>query len=260
MRQSADRHAATAPRPPRANLGALVPDADYRSADARAAARRPRAATAQGLLLIGEPPAGFGVAVLPGNNFHVFDYALFWANVRADAARRLGRVHIADDHRRRALDFRDALPDGGRLAGLDVGTKTIGARLLRRRVDDRHARRDDPPHQVQRRSRRARPRSRRRRSIRGLVIGLPLNMDGSDSPRTQAVRAFARNLAPLALPILLWDERWSTAAVTRTLIAADASRARARRTGRQDGRRLHPAGRDRRAGRRLTGGEAGCRS
>jgi len=58
------------------------------------------------------------------------------------------------------------------------------------------------------------------------VIGLPLNMDGSDSPRTQSIRAFARNLAPLDLPILLWDERWSTAAVTRTLLDADTSRKR----------------------------------
>ncbi len=62
--------------------------------------------------------------------------------------------------------------------------------------------------------------------VRGIVVGLPLNLDGSDSPRTQSVRAFARNLAPLGLPLLLWDERWSTQAVTRTLIDADASRAR----------------------------------
>ena len=47
--------------------------------------------------------------------------------------------------------------------------------------------------------------------VEGLVIGLPLNLDGSDSPRTQSTRAFARNLADLELPILLWDERWSTA-------------------------------------------------
>jgi putative Holliday junction resolvase len=58
------------------------------------------------------------------------------------------------------------------------------------------------------------------------VIGLPLNMDGSESPRTQSTRAFARNMEALGLPILLWDERWSTQAVTRTLIDADASRAR----------------------------------
>ena len=60
----------------------------------------------------------------------------------------------------------------------------------------------------------------------GLVVGLPLNMDGSDSPRTQSVRAFARNLAPLDLPILLWDERWSTQAVERAMIDADVSRAK----------------------------------
>ena len=63
-------------------------------------------------------------------------------------------------------------------------------------------------------------------AVRGLVVGLPLNMDGTDSPRTQGVRAFARNLAPLGLPILLWDERWSTAAVERAMIAADVSRAK----------------------------------
>nr|HMP46915.1 Holliday junction resolvase RuvX [Sphingopyxis sp.] len=63
-------------------------------------------------------------------------------------------------------------------------------------------------------------------SVAGLVVGLPLNMDGSDSPRTQSVRAFARNLAPLGLPVLLWDERWSTAAVERAMIAADVSRAK----------------------------------
>jgi putative Holliday junction resolvase len=62
--------------------------------------------------------------------------------------------------------------------------------------------------------------------VRGLVIGLPLNMEGTESPRSQASRAFARNIADMGLPILLWDERWSTQAVTRTLIDADASRAR----------------------------------
>ena len=65
-----------------------------------------------------------------------------------------------------------------------------------------------------------------REHVVGLVVGLPLNMDGSDSPRTQSVRAFARNLAPLGLPILLWDERWSTQAVERAMIDADVSRAR----------------------------------
>ena len=121
--------------------------------------------------------------------------------------------------------FRAALPERGRLAGLDVGTKTIGtafcdadwtiasaASLIRRTKFARdvaalHGLIED-------------------QQVKGIVIGLPLSMDGSDSPRTQSIRAFARNLAPLGLPVLLWDERWSTQAVTRALIEADASRAR----------------------------------
>ena len=122
-------------------------------------------------------------------------------------------------------EFRTALPEGGRLIGLDVGTKTIGtalcdagwsiataAELIRRTkfsVDKA-----------------ALEKLISSQAVKGLVIGLPLNLDGTDSPRTQSVRAFARNLEPLGLPILLWDERWSTQAVTRTLLDADASRAR----------------------------------
>ena len=64
------------------------------------------------------------------------------------------------------------------------------------------------------------------RPTRGIVIGLPLNMDGSESPRSQSSRAFARNIADLGLPILLRDERWSTQAVERDMIAADMSRAK----------------------------------
>lgn len=62
--------------------------------------------------------------------------------------------------------------------------------------------------------------------VKGIVIGLPLNLDGSGSPRSQASTAFARNMADLGRPILLWDERWSTQAVTRMMIDADTSRAR----------------------------------
>jgi putative Holliday junction resolvase len=62
--------------------------------------------------------------------------------------------------------------------------------------------------------------------VRGIVIGLPLNMDGSEGPRAQASRAYARNLAPLGLPVLLWDERWSTASAERDMIAQDMSRAK----------------------------------
>ena len=70
------------------------------------------------------------------------------------------------------------------------------------------------------------------RSIKGVVIGLPLNMDSSEGPRSQSSRAYAKNLEPLDLPILLWDERWSTASAERGLIAQDMSRAK--RAGRID--------------------------
>ena len=126
---------------------------------------------------------------------------------------------------RSALDYRAALPAAGRLAGLDVGTRTIGLACC----DSQWT--IASPAETIRRTKFAADLAAlaaivKAQDIRGLVVGLPLNMDGTDSPRTQAIRAFARNLAPLALPILLWDERWSTAAVTRTLLAADASRAR----------------------------------
>ena len=62
--------------------------------------------------------------------------------------------------------------------------------------------------------------------MKGWVLGLPLNLDASEGPRAQSTRAFARNCADLGLPVLLWDERWSTQAVTRALIEQDASRAR----------------------------------
>ncbi|MCE7796798.1 Holliday junction resolvase RuvX [Sphingobium sufflavum] len=121
--------------------------------------------------------------------------------------------------------FRQALPNGGRLAGLDVGTKTIGVAIC------------DAEWMIATgsetiaRTKFSKDKGKLKeilaaQSIRGLVIGLPLNMDGTDSPRTQSSRAFARNVADLNLPILLWDERWSTQAVTRAMIDADTSRAR----------------------------------
>lgn len=124
-----------------------------------------------------------------------------------------------------ASELAEALPGGGRLIGLDVGTKTIGVAfcdqgwsfatpaktLLRKKFSVDLA---------------AISELVKSHGIVGIVVGLPLNMDGSDSARTQSVRAFARNLAPLALPLLMWDERWSTAAVERAMIAADVSRAK----------------------------------
>ncbi len=64
------------------------------------------------------------------------------------------------------------------------------------------------------------------RKVQGLIIGLPRNMDGSEGPRAQSCRAYARNLADLGLPILLWDERLSTASAEAALIAQDISRAK----------------------------------
>jgi putative Holliday junction resolvase len=125
----------------------------------------------------------------------------------------------------KAAQIREALPDGGPLIGLDVGTKTVGVAFCDAQWTFA------TPAELIRRGKFAADLERLRRLIAarnvvGIVVGLPLNLDGSESPRTQSVRAFARNLEPLELPILLWDERWSTMAVTRTLIDADASRAR----------------------------------
>jgi putative Holliday junction resolvase len=122
-------------------------------------------------------------------------------------------------------EFAGALPSGGKLVGLDVGTKTIGIAIC-----DAGWHFAGPAETI-RRTKFTQDLASLRTIIdheqgRGLVVGLPLNMDGSDSPRTQSVRAFARNLAPLELPILLWDERWSTQAVERAMIDADVSRAR----------------------------------
>jgi putative Holliday junction resolvase len=118
------------------------------------------------------------------------------------------------------------LPEHARLLGLDLGTKTIGLALsdLERQIatpletikrvkftlDAAELLRIATSHRVA-----------------GLVIGLPLNMDGSEGPRVQSTRAFVRNLAGLTeLPIVFWDERMSTLAVTRILLDADASRAK----------------------------------
>ena len=124
----------------------------------------------------------------------------------------------------RAL-FREALPEGGRLIGLDVGTKTIGTALC-----DAGWSFASPAVLVNRTKFSADKAQLatliRQQSVRGTVIGLPLNMDGTDSPRTQSVRAFARNLDDMNLPIFLWDERWSTVAVERQMIAEDLSRAK----------------------------------
>lgn len=123
-------------------------------------------------------------------------------------------------------DLAATLPPTGALIGLDLGTKTIGLA-----VSDLGRRIASPLAVI----------ARKKFSVDvemllkhmaahrpvALVLGLPINMDGSEGPRAQATRAFARNLAErIDIPIVLWDERLSTAAVTRTLIEADASRKR----------------------------------
>lgn len=124
-----------------------------------------------------------------------------------------------------AADFAAVLPHGGRLIGLDVGTRTVGTALC-----DREWHFASPADLI-RRTKFTADRAIltdiiTRETCVGMVIGLPLNLDGTDSPRTQSVRAFARNLDDMGLPILLWDERWSTVAVERAMVAADLSRAK----------------------------------
>jgi putative Holliday junction resolvase len=124
-----------------------------------------------------------------------------------------------------ADEFAGGLAIHGRLVGLDVGTKTIGLATC-----DAGWSYATPAETIKRTKFGADLETLKnfisKHAIVGLVVGLPLNLDGTDSPRTQSVRAFARNLAPLALPILLWDERWSTVAVERAMIEADMSRAK----------------------------------
>ena len=126
----------------------------------------------------------------------------------------------------KAEEFAPTLPAGARLMGLDVGTKTLGLALsdvtrtiasgLTTLVRTKFS--ADVRHLLA---------LAERHGVGGFVVGLPVNLDGQDGPRAQATRAFARNLSKLtALPILLWDERLSTAAAERTLLEADMSRRR----------------------------------
>jgi putative Holliday junction resolvase len=130
-----------------------------------------------------------------------------------------------------AAELRAVLPEGGVLLGLDLGTKTIGTALSDAGWRFATAGHTLPRGKFARDLEALRALARERR-VAGIVVGLPLNMDGSEGPRAQSARAYARNLAPLGLPILLWDERWSTASAERDLIAQDVSRKR--RAGRID--------------------------
>ena len=119
-----------------------------------------------------------------------------------------------------------SLEPGRRLIGIDLGTRTIGLAVsdVTRTVGS--------PHVTIRRTKFGKDAAEllalcRENDVGGLILGLPVNMDGSDGPRAQATRAFAGNLGKLTdIPIAFWDERLSTSAVTRALLEADASRKR----------------------------------
>jgi putative holliday junction resolvase len=139
----------------------------------------------------------------------------------AAAADRDGRGEILEPEA-----FARALGRGGRLMGLDVGSKTVGLALsdvtrmiasgLTTLMRGKFA--ADAERLVALTA---------EHGVVGLVVGLPVSLDGSHGPRVQATRAFVRNLSRLTpLPVLLWDERLSTAAAERALLEADTSRRR----------------------------------
>ncbi|HVI49655.1 MAG TPA: Holliday junction resolvase RuvX [Candidatus Sulfotelmatobacter sp.] len=123
-------------------------------------------------------------------------------------------------------DLKPALPSYRRLLGLDLGTKTIGLALSDLSLTVA------TPHSTIARTKFTADVAELfavidKHEVFGLVLGLPISMDGTEGPRCQSTRQFAANLMKLRdLPILFWDERLSTAAVTRTLLEADASRKR----------------------------------
>ncbi len=122
--------------------------------------------------------------------------------------------------------FAAALPAGRAILGLDLGSKTIGVALSDRLWSVAS------PHETVQRTKFIADAARllaiaAAREAGGIILGLPRNMDGSEGPRCQSTRAFARNLARLTdLPISFWDERLSTVAAERALLEADATRKR----------------------------------
>jgi putative holliday junction resolvase len=144
------------------------------------------------------------------------------AGLRRDDKKKYDRGMLLEDPRQ----LREAVAAGRRLIGLDVGTKTIGVALSDTRLVIAS------PLETIRRRRfgddiAALFALADRHGVGGLVIGLPLTMAGGNGPRTQSVRQFARNVLALRdMPVAFWDERLSTAAVTREMIAHDMTRKR----------------------------------
>lgn len=142
--------------------------------------------------------------------------------VSGSASRRSGLGEIYND----IAEFEAALPPMRALAGLDLGTVTLGVA-----VSDNFLSVATPLETIKRKKFGVDAAAllviTEKRQIGGLVLGLPLNMDGSEGPRVQSTRAFARNLSRLTeLPITFWDERLSTVAAERALLEADTSRKR----------------------------------
>jgi len=133
---------------------------------------------------------------------------------------------MIDDNTEKLFQLADNLAKNSRLIGIDLGTKTIGLALsdISRKIAS-------PLETLKRKKFKENATALlahcEAQNVGGLVLGLPLNMDGSEGPRAQATRAYMRNWLQFSdIPVALWDERLSTAAVTRTLLEADASRQR----------------------------------
>jgi putative Holliday junction resolvase len=143
-----------------------------------------------------------------------------------------GRTEGGATERKRLMplvDIHDVpalLPPGANLAGLDLGTKTIGVAVSDRSLAFAH------PRPVITRTKFGKDAAALLKllaadQVAAVIVGLPINMDGTEGPRAQAARAFVRNMAPLTpMPFVFWDERLSTVAVERTLIEMDFSRKR----------------------------------
>lgn len=125
-----------------------------------------------------------------------------------------------------AGEFDAVLADGGVLMALDLGTRTIGVATCDAGWRFATAGKTIPRRKFGKDSGKLREIVDARK-VAGIVIGLPRNMDGSEGPRSQASRAYARNLAQaFGLPVLLWDERWSTTSAEAAMIGQDMSRAK----------------------------------
>jgi putative Holliday junction resolvase len=133
------------------------------------------------------------------------------------------RVSTSDQE---LLAFMDGMARGARLFGVDLGTKTIGIAMSD--VERSIATPLETIKRVKFTPDVGKMRALAERfGVGGIVMGLPLNMDGTEGPRSQATRAFVRNMKPLLpLPVLFWDERLTTVAATRMLVDADTSRAK----------------------------------